>query len=82
MLQVMRELQQVEGVTVVETAEALREAVAAGEAHIEIRDHLDLTVLALLDDLIPSFLGVIAETTKSIRVRCWISSPSPAITAL
>ena len=42
-----RSLQQVGNITLVETPEALREAVVAGMAHIEIRAHLDLTVLDL-----------------------------------
>ena len=78
----MRELQQVEGVTVVETAKALQEAVAAGKAHIEIRAHLDLTALALLGNSILRGIPETTKRTKSIRVRCWISSPSPALTAL
>ena len=68
----MRALQQAGEVAVVETAEALQEAVAAGKAHIEIRAHLDLTVLDLIDD---SILGNVPETVKSIRVRCWFLPP-------
>ena len=71
----MRALQQAGEVAVVETAEALQEAVAAGKAHIEIRAHLDLTVLDLLDSYI---LGGVPETVKSIRVRCWFLPPQPA----
>ena len=57
---------------VVETAKALQEALAAGKAHIEIRAHLDLTVLDLL---VLSTLGDVHETVKSIRVRCWFLPP-------
>ena len=64
----MRALQQAGEVAVVETAEALQEAVAAGKAHIEIRAHLDLTVLDLPDGYY--ILGEIPRTVKSIRVRC------------
>ena len=50
--------------------------VAAGKPHIEIRAHLDLTVL----DLIPTatdfeILGFVPETVKSIRVRFWFLPP-------
>ena len=69
----MRALQQAGEVAVVETAEALQEAVAAGKAHIEIRAHLDLTVLDLIDG--SRILGNIYETVKSIRVRCWFLPP-------
>ena len=71
-LQGMRALQQAGEVAVVETAEALQEAVVAGKAHIEIRAHLDLTVLDLL---VLSTLGDVHETVKSIRVRCWFLPP-------
>ena len=67
----MRALQQAGEVAVVETAEALQEAVAAGKAHIEIRAHLDLTVL----DRSLSIFGIVPETVKSIRVRCWFPAP-------
>ena len=69
----MRALQQAGEVAVVETAEALQEAVAAGKAHIEIRAHLDLTVLDL--QYIYGMLGDVPETVKSIRVRCWFLPP-------
>ena len=68
----MRALQQAGEVAVVETAEALQEAVAAGKAHIEIRAHLDLTVLDMIDGYI---LGDVPETVNSIRVRCWFLPP-------
>ena len=71
----MRALQQAGEVAVVETAEALQEAVVAGKAHIEIRAHLDLTVLDLIDDFYSSILGDVPETVKSIRVRCWFLPP-------
>ena len=66
----MRALQQ--AVEVVETAKALQEALAAGKAHVEIRAHLDLTVLDLMDY---GILGAVPETVKSIRVRCWFFLP-------
>ena len=57
--------------TVVTTAVALQEAVAAGVPHIEIHAHLDLTELELPEGLEwPNILGdVDADTVKSIRVR-------------
>ena len=69
----MRALQQAGEVAVVETAEALQEAVAAGKPHIEIRAHLDLTVLDKINAF--AILGPIPETVKSIRVRCWFLPP-------
>ena len=69
----MRALQQAGEVAVVEIAEALQEAVAAGKPHIEIRAHLDLTELDLLDVI--DILGAIPETVKSIRERCWFLPP-------
>lgn len=59
-------------VTVVTSAEALRDAVVSGVQHIEIQEHIDLTVL----NVNPSFrLGPVPVTVKSIRVRfsviCW-----------
>ena len=68
----MRALQQAGEVAVVETAEALQEAVVAGKAHIEIRAHLDLTVLDLIDG---DILGDVPDTVRSIRVRCWFLPP-------
>lgn len=53
-------------VTVVTTTEELRNATERGEAHIEIRDHLDLTSLPL-DGF--ELLGEIPSTVQSIRVR-------------
>ena len=73
-LQGMRALQQAGEVAVVETAKALQEAVAAGKAHIEIRAHLDLTVLDLTSDFF-NLLGDVPETVRSIRVRCWFLPP-------
>ena len=68
-----RSLQHGPEVTVVETAEALREAVA-GMAHIEIHAHLQLTALENPKDTI-LILGVIPETVKSIRVRSTRRTP-------
>ena len=56
-----RSLQQVGDVTVVETADALQEAVVAGMAHIEIRAHLDLTE--------HNSLHAVPKAVQSIRVR-------------
>ena len=67
-LQGMRALPQAGEVAVVETAEALQEAVAAGKPHIEIRAHLDLTVLDLIGFQV---FEVIPATVKSIMVRFW-----------
>ena len=60
----------------VETAQALQEAVVAGMAHIEIHAHLDLTVLApqFFDGAANFLLGRIPSLTepgevKSITVR-------------
>jgi hypothetical protein len=52
-------------VTVVTTAIEFQQAVAAGEAHIEIRAHLDLSDLELLG---PFILGDIPPTVQSIQV--------------
>lgn len=73
-LQGMRALQQEGVVTVVETAEALQEAVVAGKFHIEIRAHLDLTVLDLINGT-SYILGEIPVTVRSIRVCCWLCFP-------
>lgn len=74
---IARTLQQLEEVAVVESSEALQEAVVAGVAHIEIRAHLDLTALDLLDILGGSFiLGKVPKTVKSIRVRWYLAVPS------
>ena len=56
-----RSLQQVGNITLVETPEALREAVVAGMAHIEIRAHLDLTE--------HNSLHAVPKAVQSIRVR-------------
>lgn len=61
-----RVLQQEGEVTVVTTTERLLEAVVDGAPHIEIRAHLDLTILDLLDTYY--LLGVIPATVKSMRV--------------
>lgn len=66
-----RSLQQAGNVAVVETAEALQEAVVAGMAHIEIRAHLDLTVLDAIEGWsVDRLLGEIPESVKIMRVRC------------
>lgn len=62
-------------VTVATTARQLQAAIASGAEHIEIRQHLDLTTLSILesdgnwpinqDDAI---LGAVPPSVKSIRV--------------
>jgi hypothetical protein len=61
-----RGLKQAADVTVVTTAAALQEAVVAGEPHIEVQAHLNLTSLPLIQNRL---LGTIPPTIKSIRVR-------------
>jgi hypothetical protein len=61
-----RELQQAK-VTVVTTAEELRAAVDAGEPHIELQEHIDLTKLPRTDA--EYNLGIIPRQVLSMRVR-------------
>lgn len=57
-------------VTVVTTPEALQAAVVAGNAHIEIREHLNLTTLDFPGEFLRNgLLGPVPSTVKSIRVR-------------
>ena len=74
--EVGRSLQQVE-VTVVDTAWSLQHAVLAGMPHIEIRAHLDLTVLGVSGNRSygDRVFDDIPETVKSIRVRRCLGSP-------
>ena len=74
LLGLKRALQAADEVTVVETAEALQEAISEGKPHIEIRTHLDLTTLDVDVDL-EGFIFSIQETTKSIRVRICYRKP-------
>lgn len=67
-------------VTVVTTAQQLQEAIAAGKEHIEIRQHLDLTTLHIVEsdgktpiDEDDAILGAVPPSVKSIRV----SNPAP-----
>lgn len=62
----LRNLQQVDELTVVTTAEELRVALLAGAEHIEVREHLDLTTLELQAG--NRILGVVPESVRSIRV--------------
>lgn len=56
--------------TIVRSAEELQSAVITGKAHIQIREHLDLTVLDIIDsESFDCLLGKIPPTVKSIRVR-------------
>lgn len=63
-----RALQQGGDVTVVTTAAALQEVVAAGTPHIEIQAHIDLTTVEVVE-LTFLLLGEIPDSVKSIRVR-------------
>lgn len=57
----------VEGITIVNTAAELQAVVSAGAAHIEIRQHLTLATLPTSN--LQPILNTLAATTKSIRVR-------------
>lgn len=63
-------LGQGEEVTVVRTAEELQAAVGAGNPHIEVQEHLDLTTLGEHPRFFLQRLGHIPSTVRSIRVRC------------
>lgn len=64
-------------VTVVTTAEKLMEAVDAGDPHIEIRAHLNLTTLDPIDTGDGEYLlGTIPSTVRSIRVRHLLLLPT------
>lgn len=52
-------------VTVVQTAQQLKDAVVRGDAHIEIQAHLDLSTIEPVDF---RMLGVLPDTVKSIQV--------------
>lgn len=54
-------------VTLVRTASQLKEAVKRGDAHIEIKEHLDLSTVPPVDSY---FLGTLPSTVRSIRVGC------------
>lgn len=60
-------------VTIVTSPLTLQEAIAAGAEHIEIRAHLDLTVLEKPEQVAPAsvtyILGTVTSSVKSIRVR-------------
>ena len=57
-------------VTVCTTAEQLQAAVIAGQPHIEIRDHLNLTTLDFPGEFLrDGLLGKVPATVRSIRVR-------------
>jgi hypothetical protein len=65
-------------VSLVKTARALQQSVSAGDRHIEIRQHLDLTTIdpADYDDNSDSFFVLnLSSSTLSIRVRL----PSPLL---
>ena len=67
---VARGLQQAPGVIAVTTAEQLQAAVVAGQPHIELRDHLDLSTLDFPGEVLQeSLLGRVPPTVRSIRVR-------------
>ena len=57
-------------VTICTTAEQLQAAVVAGQQHIEVRDHLDLTTLDFPGEFLrDGLLGRVPPTVRSIRVR-------------
>jgi hypothetical protein len=59
--------------TVVRTPKQLLDAVSRGDAHIEIRQHLDLTMVTPLGggakDNVPNILSRLPPSVQSIRVR-------------
>jgi hypothetical protein len=65
-------LQSTAKVTAVSTPQQLLDAKIRGDAHIEIRQHLDLTTVSYLDASeigVPKLLGYLPDSVKSIRVR-------------
>lgn len=54
-------------VSIVMTAEDLQMAFKSGAAHVEIRAHLDLTTLPLVNSML---LGEVPSTMKTVRVCC------------
>ena len=73
-----RALSQTGDVKVVATAAAFQDAVVDGWAHIEVQAHLDLTGLSLAynsnTSMIPTTLGDVKGSTRTIRVRFVVSS--------
>jgi hypothetical protein len=55
-------------VTAVSTPQQLLDAASRGDAHIEIRQHLDLTTATPLEP-VPRILGGLPSSVQSIRVR-------------
>eukprot|EP00892_Ulva_mutabilis_P005912 jgi/Ulvmu1/3693/UM017_0110.1 len=68
-------------ITVVSTAEQLQAAVMSGAQDIELRAHVDLSDLALAftsnTSLVPTVLGEVKPSTRSIRGNC-DKGPPPA----
>jgi hypothetical protein len=58
--------------TVVTTAEELQQAILNDTQHIEIKDHLDLTTLSLIDPW--RVLGVIPMDKREIGNQTWVQS--------
>eukprot|EP00892_Ulva_mutabilis_P005913 jgi/Ulvmu1/3694/UM017_0111.1 len=69
-------------ITVVSTATQFQAAMMSGAQDIELREHLDLSGLALAFtsnvSLPPTALGEVKATTRSIRGNCTIAPPSAA----
>lgn len=63
-------------VTVVKTAQQLKDAVVRGDAYVEIQDHLDLSTVDPVDFRI---LGIPPKTVKSINVCTHSASVAPPI---
>lgn len=69
-----------DAVTAVATPEQLQQAVMHGARHIEVTDHMDLTLLDPVRHSDGSFMsgvmfGVLSDTTTSIRVCFHIPQP-------
>eukprot|EP00892_Ulva_mutabilis_P011575 jgi/Ulvmu1/8790/UM048_0045.1 len=60
-------------VTIVATPQQLKDAVLRGDEHIELREHLDMSLVEPVDFRI---LGILPDTVKSIRGNCTAPMPS------
>jgi hypothetical protein len=74
--QTAEEQQEEVAITLVQTAQELRDAIERGDRHIELREHLDLRQMQPMgqNSKVQGFLGKLPLTIRSIRVRFQIQA--------